>query len=67
MNHIILEVFNTGSGLTQNWELQKDKGIGLSNTIDRLIKLYKEGFKFLISEKDDGVSVVLQLPLHTHE
>jgi len=64
MQYIIIEVFNTGSGLSGEWELQKDKGIGLSNTIDRLLKLYKEGFKFLIKEKDDGVSIILKLPKH---
>lgn len=60
--HLIIEIFNSGSGLSANWELQKDKGIGLSNTIDRLLRLYKEDFKFLINEKDDGVSVILKLP-----
>jgi len=60
---LVLEVFNTGSGLSPNWELQRDKGIGLSNTIDRLLKLYNEEFKFLINEKDDGVSVILKLPI----
>lgn len=60
--YITIEVFNTGSGLSGAWELQKDKGIGLSNTIDRLLKLYEDGFKFLINEKDNGVSVMLKLP-----
>jgi len=63
--HLNIEVYNTGAGLASSWELQKDKGIGLSNTIDRILKLYKEGFKFLISEKDEGVSVILQLPIKT--
>lgn len=61
--HLLIEVYNTGTGLSANWELQKDKGIGLSNTIDRLLRLYKEDFKFLINEKDDGVSVILKLPV----
>lgn len=60
---LILEVFNTGAGLSFNWELQRDKGIGLSNTIDRMLKLYKESFKFVIEEHDDGVSVILKLPI----
>lgn len=62
---IVLEVFNSGSGLPMNWELQRDKGIGLANTIDRLLRLYKEAFKFVINEHDHGVSVILKLPLHT--
>ena len=60
---LVLEVFNTGAGLSANWELQRDKGIGLSNTIDRMLKLYKESFKFVIEEHDDGVSVILKLPI----
>jgi sensor histidine kinase YesM len=60
---LVLEVYNTGGGLSGNWELQRDKGIGLSNTIDRLLRLYKEDFKFLINEKDDGFSVILKLPV----
>jgi hypothetical protein len=43
--------------------LQRDKGIGLSNTIDRMLKLYKESFKFVIEEHGDGVSVILKLPI----
>ncbi len=61
--HINVEVFNSGTGLPANWELQKDKGIGLANTIERLLKLYKESFKFVIDEHDDGVSVILKLPI----
>ena len=60
--YVIIDVYNTGSGLSGAWELQKDKGVGLSNTIDRLLILYKEEFKFLIKEKDNGVSVILKLP-----
>lgn len=62
-NQLIIEVFNTGRGLSANWELQKEKGIGLSNTIDRLLGLYKNDFRFLIKEKDTGVSIILKLPL----
>lgn len=59
---IELEIFNTGSKLPNNWEFQKDKGIGLANTSARLMELYKKDIRFLIKEKDDGVSVILQLP-----
>ena len=62
-HQILIEVFNTGIGLPMNWELQKDKGIGLANTIERLLKLYKESFKFVIDEHEDGVSVILKLPI----
>jgi len=63
-NHIRIEVFNSGSGLPMNWELQKDKGIGLANTIERMLKLYKESFRFVIEEHNDGVSVILKLPIN---
>ena len=61
--HILIEVFNSGAGLPVNWELQKDKGIGLANTIERLSKLYDESFKFIIDEHDDGISIILKLPI----
>ena len=62
-HQIVMEIFNSGTGLPMNWELQKDKGIGLANTIDRMLKLYKASFKFVIDEHDDGVSVILKLPI----
>lgn len=60
---IIMDIFNSGTGFPSNWELQKDKGIGLANTIERMLKLYKESFKFVIDEHNDGVSVILKLPI----
>ena len=60
---MVLEVFNTGSALPSNWNFQVDKGIGMANTSSRLLKLYKEDFKFLINEKENGVSVALHLPM----
>lgn len=60
---IELEVFNSGSELPENWEFQKDKGIGLANTSARLMKLYKKDIRFLITEKEGGLSVLLQLPV----
>ena len=65
IEQIKIEVYNSGAGLPMNWELQKDKGVGLANTIDRMIRLYKESFKFVIEEHDDGVSVILMLPIET--
>ncbi|MCG8307250.1 MAG: histidine kinase [Cytophagales bacterium] len=61
--HLRIEVFNTGSGWHMNWELHKGKGIGLANTIERMLKLYKESFKFVIKEHSNGVSVILKLPM----
>jgi len=60
---LYLEVFNTGSFLPINWNIQKNKGIGLANTINRLMKLYQDGFKIIISEKNRGVAVQVKIPL----
>jgi two-component system LytT family sensor kinase len=60
---IEMEIFNSGSTLPVNWEFQKDKGIGLANTSSRLMSLYKRDIRFLITEKEDGMSVILQLPV----
>jgi LytS/YehU family sensor histidine kinase len=62
-DQLVLEVFNSGSGFSPNWELQRDKSIGLSNTIDRMLKLYEKSFKFVIEKNDGGVSVILKLPI----
>ena len=62
-NGIELEIFNTGSNFPENWEFQKDKGIGLANTSTRLMELYNKDIRFLITEKEDGVSVLLHLPV----
>lgn len=61
--NIELEIFNSGSTLPVNWEFQKDKGIGLANTSSRLMSLYKKDIRFLITEKEEGMSVMLQLPV----
>ena len=62
-NFIELEIYNSGSQLPLNWEFQKNKGIGLANTSSRLMKLYDQEVKLLILEKDEGISVILRLPI----
>jgi sensor histidine kinase YesM len=59
---ISLEIFNSGPNLPENWELNKEKGIGISNTIDRLMKLYENKFRFIINQKEDGISMELRIP-----
>jgi LytS/YehU family sensor histidine kinase len=59
---LIMEVFNTGSFLPINWDINKNKGLGLANTINRLIKLYKKDYKIQISERDRGVAVLVRIP-----
>jgi LytS/YehU family sensor histidine kinase len=60
---LILKVFNTGSYLPINWNINKNKGLGLANTINRLIKLYQKDYKIQIFEKDQGVAVVVRIPI----
>lgn len=60
---LTLEVFNTGSYLPINWDINKNKGLGLANTINRLIKLYKKDYKIQITERNQGVAVVVKIPL----
>jgi hypothetical protein len=59
---IMIEVYNNDSSLPLHWDVNLGKGIGLSNTILRLTKLYREDFKILVSEKDQGVAVCILLP-----
>lgn len=59
---IVLEVFNTAMApLYMN--ISHGKGIGLSNTIDRLTKLYQSNFKVHITEKNQGISVIIRIPI----
>lgn len=59
---IMLEVYNSTPSSFLYREIGHGKGVGLSNTIDRLSKLYKSNFKIQISEKDQGISVIIRIP-----
>ena len=63
---LAMEVFNTGSYLPINWDINKNKGLGLANTINRLIKLYKKDYKIQISERNKGVAVLVKIPIIDH-
>ena len=58
-----IEVFNTGSELSPDWDFQRSKGIGLSNTSERLSRLYNSGVKLLIDQRAEGISVSVEIPL----
>ncbi|MEQ9441910.1 MAG: histidine kinase [Cyclobacteriaceae bacterium] len=60
---LVMEVFNTGNQLPAGWHLTRHQGIGLGNTINRLMQLYRGHFKFQINEREDGVAVRMVLPL----
>ncbi|MEM6845607.1 MAG: histidine kinase [Bacteroidota bacterium] len=61
-NQLIMEVFNTGNQLPEGWQLHRHQGIGLKNTTNRLMQLYRGNFKFQITEREDGVLVRIVLP-----
>ena len=62
---LILEVFNTGHALPDGWNLHDHQGIGLGNTVSRLMQLYQGNFRFQIAEQEDGVLVRMVLPAET--
>ena len=60
---LVMEVFNSSDVVSHDWILAKSKGVGLHNTIDRLMQLYQGKARFQINEKEDGVLVRITLPL----
>ena len=61
---IRLSAYNSGPGLTKDWKMEQQDGIGLSNTAQRLARLYPDcSFKFEIFNDSDGVKVQIDLPL----
>ncbi|MEM9673616.1 MAG: sensor histidine kinase [Cyclobacteriaceae bacterium] len=59
---LVMEVFNSGNQLPEGWHLTRNRGIGLGNTISRLMQLYQGNFRFQINEKENGVLVRIVLP-----
>lgn len=62
-DHLVLEVFNSSDVSSHDWILAKSKGIGLRNTIDRLLQLYHGQARFQVNEKENGVLVRITLPI----
>ena len=62
-DRLLAEIFNSPSFLSINWDVNLTKGLGLSNTIERLSGLYKNDFKIIISNKNNGVAVELNFPI----
>ena len=60
---LVLEVFNSGQPLPDGWNLHRHQGIGLGNTVNRLMRLYQGDFRFQISEQEGGVLVRVVLPV----
>ena len=65
-NSLLLTIHNSGPGLPEGWRLENQVGIGLTNTVQRLQRLYSKGsFNFNIFNEDDGVTVQIELPLRS--
>ncbi|MGB3780460.1 MAG: histidine kinase [Tunicatimonas sp.] len=60
---LVLEVFNSGQPLPEDWNLQKHQGIGVGNTVNRLMRLYQGDFRFQMREQAGGLLVRVELPL----
>jgi two-component system, LytTR family, sensor kinase len=63
-----LSVRDDGPGLAANWDLERGAGVGLSNTRERLKRLYGDGQSFRIAGPvGTGVQVDLRFPLQRAE
>ena len=64
-NYLVLEVEDDGVGCDNCDDLSESTGIGLANTRDRLINIYKENATFkLFSESGKGFKVQIKIPLN---
>lgn len=66
-NRLQLSIYNDGPLLPPDFDLTHYRGIGLSNTLERLSQLYGADFSFAISNRPSGVEVALNLPVQNIE
>ena len=59
-NNLTLTVRDNGIGLPADWSLERDAGIGLSNTRNRLSAMYRTDHHFSV-EPAEGAGVVVQV------
>lgn len=60
---LTLEVIDDGPGLPEGWSIERNAGLGLANTRDRLRTLYGEEWKLTVQGVDaGGVRVTVRLP-----
>jgi two-component system, LytTR family, sensor kinase len=63
-NDLILEVRDDGAGLPAGWDIERNAGIGLSNTSARLRQLYGDRHSFaLVPGENGGVVARIVIPL----
>ena len=60
---VVFKISDNGPGISQNSELILENGIGLSNTVERLEKLYGSEQSFQFQNKSvGGLEVKLEIP-----
>jgi two-component system LytT family sensor kinase len=63
-NDLVLTVRDNGTGLPSDWVMERDAGIGLSNTSSRLAEMYGERQQFRLSTAGGGgVIAEIRMPL----
>jgi len=66
-NQLVLCVCDDGIGLPADWHIEKNAGIGLSNTAARLRQLYNEQHAFAVENATEGgVYAEITLPFRPH-
>ena len=66
---LVLIVQDNGPGIRGNKEEVISSGVGLSNTVERLEKLYATDHRFLMENvgPEGGFQVIIEIPFHNHE
>jgi len=63
--YLTIKIFNTGPELPPEWNIRKNVGVGLNNTIGRLDTLYGNNYSLQIDNREEkGVQVKLKLPIN---
>ncbi len=60
-----ISIYNTAPSLGDDWSIERQTGIGLANTINRLRQLYGNDFEFKLSDYADGVMLDIRIPYET--
>ncbi len=67
-NNLQLIVSDDGPGLRSDWQMEKNEGIGLANTNERLRHLYGTGYRFnLRNGNQTGTTAAITIPFRTAE
>ncbi len=61
-NRLLIQVFNTGPQLKNNFEIGENQGIGLKNTDLRLKQSYRDDYRFSFSNSENGVVCTIEIP-----